>query len=258
MPRSILSQVLVCSLFVLGGCADQQERVALVQPDQTVDSAQVWHAVAADLWNEVSSRLAQNGPAPTTIALEPPAHTSDFSHAMDQFLLTEAVSHGVTVSADAPFTVTYDTQIVRYTPGANDTYLFNGPDYDDLIVTLSVTDGSAVRVRESKVFHILDRDTGLYQEAGAQASEEDLSNRSLVSSNWYSDTPHDVLPIVKHEDNQFSIMVDGKNGPVRNLNNAASVAADHCGSLGQDQAKFISQGYPTNDRSQIKVTYECL
>jgi hypothetical protein len=39
---------------------------------------------------------------------------------------------------------------------------------------------------------------------------------------------------------------------------ATTVAGKHCATLGMDQARYISQAFPTNDRNQIRVVYECM
>ncbi len=85
-----------------------------------------------------------------------------------------------------------------------------------------------------------------------------MSEAPVVSSNWYADNPHSVEPIAVHEANQFALMVDPKNGPIRTMENATTVAAAHCGKVGKAEAKYISESYPTNDRSQIRLEYECL
>ena len=187
-------------------------------------------------------------------------------------MFTEAVDHGVAVAQGSPFTLTYDTQIIQHVPdgsvpaplltpgtiGASASAGGNEDSSTQLVLNVSVTDGNTVRIRESRVFNIADGDMGLYQAGHADKSVAELSNEPLVSSNWYSDTPHDVLPIAMHDDNQFAIMVDHAHGPVHTLSESSTVAAQHCATLGMNQAKFISQGFPTNDRSEIRVTYECM
>ncbi len=277
MPRSFLSLLMFGASFGLAACAQAPVRDPAsisysLEQQQGSAPANSWQAVAADTWREVSQRLAAGGSAQTQISIEPPLQQTAFTQALDNFLFTEAVDHGVAVAQNSPYTLTYDTQIVRHNPddnaaaplltpgtvGASASRNGNEDSATQLVLNVSVTDGSTVRIRESRVFNIADDDAGLYQAGHADKSVAELSNEPLVSSNWYSDTPHDVLPIAMHEDNQFAVMVDHAHGPVKSLGESSKVAAQHCATLGMNQAKFISQGFPTNDRGEIRVTYECM
>jgi hypothetical protein len=276
MSRSFLSMLMCGSVLVLAACAtppqdpnavsyslQQQERSA---PENS------WQVVAADTWREVAQRLAAGGYPQTQISIEPPVQQTAFTQAMDNFLFTEAVDHGVAVAQNAPFTITYDTQIIHHMPddgvtaplltpgtvGASASEDGGADSSTQLVLNVSVTDGNTVRIRESRIFNIADSDMGLYQSGHADKTVAELSNEPLVSSNWYADNPHDVLPVAMHEDNQFAVMVDSAHGPVHTLNEASTVAAQHCATLGMNQAKYVSQGFPTNQRDEIRVTYECM
>ena len=275
MPRSFVSVSMLGMTLCLAACAQppapDQTSYSLNEQERSPEQNS-WQAVAASTWQEVSQRLAAGGYAQTQIAIEPPLQQTAFVQAMDNFLFTEAVDHGVAVAQGSQFTLTYDTQIIRHspddsvpapllTPGTVGASTSSGGGEDastELVLNVSVTDGNTVRIRESRVFNIADGDIALYEAAHVNKTAQELDNERLVSSNWYSDNPHDVLPIAMHEDNQFAVMVDNLHGPVHSMKEASTVAAAHCGTLGMNQAKFISQSFPTNDRNEIRVEYECM
>ena len=124
----------------------------------------------------------------------------------------------------------------------------------EIILTFSLTDDTSVRLRESKIYYINDSDAKLYEAGGGAA---DVDHSSVVTSNWYADNPHDADQMAIAEANQFSVMIDEKSGPVYDINAATLAASEHCQSLGKTHAKFLSQGYPTNDRSVLKATFQC-
>jgi hypothetical protein len=276
MVRSLVSETLrgaaLAGLLGLTACAEVMPPSYSLDKEQKTLPASSWQQAASDMWQEVSTRLQAGGYHETEIAIEPPMDQTAFTQALDNFLFTEAVDHGVAVtpSPDSQFTITYDTQIIRHasdddvsapllTPNVVDKYDDEAPgSATELVLNVSVTDGTSVRIRASRVFDIAEGDVNLYQPNHGNKTAEELSNQSLVSSNWYSANPHDVLPIAMHEDNQFAIMIDHADGPVRDMPSATTVAARHCGSLGMAEAKYISESYPTNDRNQIRVVYECM
>ena len=266
-----------------------------------MQSAAHWQMVAADMWQEVSVKLQQAGFDEKQIALEPPAKKTTFTTAMDNFLFTEAVQHGVAVTPDASFTLTYDVQVIHYasdrdgpaTPGlitgiagagalagagyehgwgagsaaAAGVPIAAAADFVDgwmpsdssteLVLTVSVVQADTVRIRESKVFYISDGDAKLYEGGGRDTSARGVNNSEIVDSNWYASEPRKVVPIALRDQNRFNIIVDEKNGPVHNVNAATVAAGEHCGTQGMSTAKYISQGYPSNDRSTLTVTFEC-
>ncbi len=266
---------------------------------QDMESAAHWQMVAADMWDEISKRLTAGGYHETAIGLEGPAAHSQFSHAMNDFLFTEIVNHGVAVSSNAAFTVTYAVQVLQYhdhdspvTPGlytgvagagalgalgwqddwgigpaaAAGVPLAAAADFvngwtpsdsqTEVVLTFSVTDATSVRIRESKVYYIPDGDAGLYQPGGGTGSAN-VAKSPLLTSNWYSANPHDVDKIAQEQANQFNIMIDRENGPVHDITEATSAAAEHCGSIGKSSARYIEQGFPENDRSVIRARFEC-
>jgi hypothetical protein len=269
MSRSSIGLALLATAAVsLAGCAEPSTSYSISQEHST-PAATSWQDAAANMWQEVSQRLEAGGFHETQISIEPPGQQTAFTQALDNFLFTEAVDHGVAVAQGADFTVTYDTQIVHHADSQDVAAPVLTPDVvnasdvqsggtDEVILNVSVTDGNSVRIRESRVFNVPDGDIGLYQDQHGDVTAKALENKPVVASNWYSDNPHDVLPIAMHEDNQFAIMVDRINGPVHDVNAATDVAGKHCSTLGMSQAKYISQGYPTNDRNQIRVVYECM
>ncbi len=276
MSRSFFRLLMCGTMLGLGACEtlpqDPAKTSYSLEQQKNSMPENSWQAVAADTWREVNQRLVSGGYTESQISIEPPLQQTAFTQAMDNFLFTEAVDHGVAVAQGAPFTITYDTQIIHHipdssvpapllSPGTIGASASEGGDEDSstqLVLNISVTDGNTVRIRESRVFNIADSDIALYQAGHTDKSAAQLSNEPLVSSNWYSDNPHDVLPIAMHDDNQFAIMVDHLHGPVHSLDEASTVAAQHCATLGMNQAKYISQGFPTNQRNEIRVTYECM
>ena len=149
-----------------------------------------------------------------------------------------AIAAGVPLAAAADF-------INGWTPSGSDT---------EMILTFSVTDGTSVRLRESKVYYIADGDADLYQAGGGSAGQK---NNALLSSNWYADNPHSVDREVKAEANQFNLMIDTEHGPLHTIAEATQAAAAHCGTVGRSQVKFISEAYPGNDRSTVVTRFEC-
>ena len=266
-----------------------------LQPE--MQSAAHWQMVAADMWQEISKRLQAGGYTEASIGLEPPASHSQFTQAMDNFLFTEIVNHGVAVAQNSPFTLTYSVQVLQYhdhdapvTPGIftgiTGAGLLAGAGYEDgwsigpvaaaaapiaagadfingwtpsgteseVILTFSVTDGTSVRIRESKVYYIPNGDAGLYQAGGGTGTG---GKSPLLSSNWYAANPHDVDRQVEHDANQFNLMIDRDNGPLHNITEATSAAAAHCGTVGKSAARYIDQGFPENDRNTIRARFEC-
>ncbi len=65
---------------------------------QIVESAADWQMITADMWGEVTASLEAGGYHVATIGLESPAQKTQFTAALDDFLFTQAVSHGVAVS----------------------------------------------------------------------------------------------------------------------------------------------------------------
>ena len=259
------------SLLAMTACQSSSLPVAQDYPtirQPMIESAAQWQQIADEIWTQVDTTLKNGGYTETSISLEPPAQQTQFTKAMDGFLFTEAVSHGVNVAPRSDFTLTYNVQIVHYEPLTDEqpSPSKTGNDgWDDsdttteMILTISVTDDHSVRIRESKVFYIDDADIGLYMTKDAASSAEmKISNSGLVSSNWYADNPHDVEPIARHDANSFALMVDPVSGPIHSVNEATPIAAAHCAKVGMSEAKYIGQSYPTNDRKQIRLQYECL
>lgn len=256
-----------CLLAV--GCVSSvpdQQYYSSQQP--MIESAANWQQIAGEIWDQVHTTLENGGYHETAISLEPPAQQTQFTKAMDSFLLTEAVSHQVNVQPHSQFTLTYNVQIVHYEPLADEQPSQSKTGNDgwsdenstsEMILSISVTDDHSVRIRQSKVFFIDDADIGLYQSKDAgQSAEMKISNSGLVSSNWYSDNPHDVEPIARRDANSFSLMVDPMSGPIHSVNEATPIAAAHCAKVGMSEAKYTGESYPTNSRKQIRLQYECL
>jgi hypothetical protein len=235
-------------------------------PQPMIESASNWQQIAADVFKQVNDTLENGGYHETSIGLESPTQQTQFTRALDGFLFTEAVNHGVSVTPRAPFTLTYNVQVLHYEPLAgdpppvtttgNDNWVDNETT-TEMVLTISVTDGSSVRIRQSKVYYIDDADIGLY-EVVKTGEDKSVSDSPLVSSNWYAANPHDVEPQARRESNSFSLMVDPAHGPIHSVNEATPIAAAHCAKVGMSEAKFDSESYPTNDRRQIKLEYECL
>ncbi len=262
------SALAVAALLSLTGCNSQRPLATnfpnTYQP--VVESAGHWQQIASEIWDQVNGTLEAAGYHETTIGLESPVQQTQFTKALDGFLFSEAVNHSVSVTPDAPFTISYAVQMIHYEPLAGETAIVSSTGNDgwsdsenttEMILTISVTDGSSVRIRQSKVFYIDDADTSLYEVSKTSAADN-ISNSPLVSSNWYSANPHEVEPIARRDANSFALMVDPKAGPIHTVNEATPVAAAHCAKAGMAQAKYLSESYPTNDRSQIRLQYECM
>jgi hypothetical protein len=262
-----------------------------------MQSAAHWQMVAADMWTEISRRLKAGGYSETAIGLEPPAAHSQFSKAMDNFLFTEIVNHGVAVSPAAQFTITYNVQVLQYhdhdapvEPG-----LFTGVAGAGALAAVGEQDGWGIGPAaaagvplaaaadfvngwtpsnsETEViltFSVVDsgsvriRESKVYyipdgDAALYQSGSNGTSGASnpLLSSNWYSANPHDVDREVDHENNQFNLIIDHANGPLHNITEATSAAVEHCASTGMSAARYIDQGFPENDRNTIRARFEC-
>ena len=266
-----------------------------LQPE--MQSAAHWQMVAADMWEEISRRLQAGGYHETTIGLESPAAHSQFSRAMDNFLFTEIVNHGVAVSPNAEFTVTYNVQVLQYhdhdapaEPG-----LFTGVAGAGALAAVGVNDGWGIgpaiaagvplaaaadfvngwtpsdsQTEVILTFSVVDNGTVRIRESkvyyipdgDAGLYQGGISSASggknpLLSSNWYAANPHDVDREVDHENNQFNLIIDHANGPLHNIGEATTAAVEHCASVGRSAARYIDQGFPENDRNTIRARFEC-
>jgi hypothetical protein len=266
-----------------------------LQPE--MQSAAHWQMVAADMWEEISRRLKAGGYNETAIGLEPPAAQSQFSHAMDDFLFTEIVNHGVAVSPGAEFTITYNVQVLQYhdhdapvVPG-----IFTGLAGAGALAGAGVQDGWGIgpaaaagvplaaaadfvngwtpsdsQTEVILTFSVIDsgtvriRESKVYYipdgDAGLYQQGGSGGNNSknpVLDSNWYAANPHDVDREVAHENNEFNLMIDHANGPLHNIAEATTAAVEHCASVGKSAARYIDQGFPENDRNTIRARFEC-